>query len=91
MPPLVERLYVRESEYAGGFSGVDGWVRELRVIRSVTIYDGTSVTGRKADGRAHPLIESFALADKDSIPFDEVRIKRLREREDHVPELKDSF
>jgi hypothetical protein len=38
---------------------------------------------------AHPLIESFALPNKDCVPFDEVRIKRLREREDHVPEFED--
>lgn len=60
----------------------------LRVIRSVTILNGivsTKLRGLSAS-YTHPLIKSFAFSDKDSVSFDEIRIDRLREREDDVPD-----
>jgi len=37
LPPLVDRTYVSESEYDGGFDRLTGSVVDERVIRSVTI------------------------------------------------------
>jgi len=61
----------------------------LRVIRSVTILNdivSTMVHGTQTTCHTHPLIESFAFSDKNSVSFDEIRIDCLREREDDVPD-----
>ncbi len=45
----------------------------------------------QANAHTHPLIEGFALSDKDSVSFDKVRIECLREREDDVPGVEHSY
>ena len=64
-------------------------VREVRVIRSVTICRHTYVvneTTPRRTRRTHPLIKGLTFPNENDITLDEVRIERLYEREDNVPE-----
>ena len=67
---------------------MDGLVRELRVIRSVTICRYTQSVNpcEIRSNAAYPLIKRLAFPDKNDVALDKVRIERLQEGEDDVPE-----
>ena len=76
MPPAAERTYERPSAYPGGEEGVEGVVREVMVIRSVTIYvwnHGQGGAGNTREG-TYALVKRLALADEHDVTFYEVGI-----------------
>ena len=81
LPPAAERTYVRPSAYPGGLEGEDGVVREVMVIRSVTICEHARNMGCVSEDEGslevkdtHAFVERLALADEHDVAFNEVGI-----------------